>query len=343
VFETVTAVLSRPTTSVQDAADLVRNEWGIAGALTPLPSERDRNFAVAVDGRPRYVLKVSNTTEDPAFLDLQHRAMARLAATGVPCQAVVATVDGRELVGLGRDGRPPLARMLTWLPGVPLATVPAAARPPELLRDLGRVMGRTAAALAALDHPAAHRVFQWDVLRSDAVIGAHLGAVADASRRDSLARAASRFSDRIAPALPWLRRGIIHNDANDHNLLVDPAGARVTGLLDFGDMVHSPTVNEAAVACAYAMLESADALAVAALVTAGFEEACPLSEEERSVLPDLIVLRLGASVALSAHQARLDPADAYLTISERPAWDLLDRMLAIEPAEFARRLASPDP
>ena len=37
--------------------------------------------------------------------------------------------------------------------------------------------------------------------------------------------------------------------------LVDEAGARVAGLLDFGDMVHSVTAQEAAVACAYGMLD----------------------------------------------------------------------------------------
>ena len=36
--------------------------------------------------------------------------------------------------------------------------------------------------------------------------------------------------------------------------------------------------------------------------------------------------RLCTSVALSAYQSSLAPDDPYLTISERPAWALLDRL-----------------
>jgi hypothetical protein len=49
------------------------------------------------------------------------------------------------------------------------------------------------------------------------------------------------------------------------------------------------------------------------------------------VVIDLVALRLCTSVALSAHQSRLAPDDAYLTISERPAWELL-AVLAEAPA-----------
>jgi hypothetical protein len=36
-------------------------------------------------------------------------------------------------------------------------------------------------------------------------------------------------------------------------------------------------------------------------------------------------------VALSAHQSRLAPDDPYLTISEAPAWELLERLAAEVP------------
>jgi Ser/Thr protein kinase RdoA (MazF antagonist) len=171
VSDRVGAVLTRPRLELEQARAILDRQWAIDGALRALPSERDRNFAVSVDGVDRFVLKLSNATEDPAFLDLQHRAMARLVEAGVPGQVPVVTVDGREVVDVGRDGTPTLARLLTWLPGRPLATIAPADRSDELLRDLGRVMGRTATALASFDHPAAHRVFQWDAERGLDVIG----------------------------------------------------------------------------------------------------------------------------------------------------------------------------
>ena len=59
---------------------------------------------------------------------------------------------------------------------------------PALLADLGRTMGRVAAALVGLDHPAAHRPFQWDVGRATDVIAGGLPDVDDPDRRALLAR-----------------------------------------------------------------------------------------------------------------------------------------------------------
>ena len=87
--ELVGAVLTRPAIDAPAAAEALAAHWGIRGVLRPLPSERDRNFAVSVDGQDRFVLKIANAAEDPAFLDLQHRALERLAAAGVPCQRII--------------------------------------------------------------------------------------------------------------------------------------------------------------------------------------------------------------------------------------------------------------
>jgi Ser/Thr protein kinase RdoA (MazF antagonist) len=338
VSDRVSAVLTRPSVDPGEARTILDRHWAIDGELRPLPSERDRNFAVRVDGHERFVLKLSNATEDASFLDLQHRAMARLAEAGVPCQVPVVSIDGREMLDVGQDGSPTLARLLTWLPGRPLATIPPAERSDELLDDLGRVMGRVATALGSFDHSAAHREFQWSAERGLAVIAAHAPAVADPDRAALL----DRWVDRLAAldaALPDLRHGVIHNDANDHNVLVHDDGGSVAGLLDFGDSVHSIVVNELAVAAAYAALETADPLAVIAAVRAGFEETCPLRSDERAVLVELVALRLATSVALSAHQSRLDPDDAYLTVSEAPAWALLADLIAIDAATAAARVA----
>jgi hypothetical protein len=53
----------------------------------------------------------------------------------------------------------------------------------------------------------------------------------------------------------------------------------------------------------------------------------------------MVALRLATSVAMSAHQSQLDPDDAYLTISEGSAWELLEALIAIEPATAAARIA----
>ena len=320
----VGAVLTRPSFDVEDARALLERSWAVHGELRPLPSERDRNFAVRVAGRDTFVLKVSNLAEDPALLDIQHAAMAILAGAGVPCQQPVRSIDGATVLrwSPSASSGPPLARLLTWLPGRPLADVPPVTRTGALLEDLGATMGRCARALAGFDHPAAHREFQWEAERGLEVVAAHASAVADGQRAALLARWRERLAG-LAEVMPALRHGVIHNDANDHNVLVADDDGSISGLLDLGDAVHSITVNELAVAAAYAALDAPDPMAVIAAVRRGFERELPLTADEAPVVLDLVALRLCTSVALSAHQSRLAPDDAYLTISERPAWDLL--------------------
>src|SRR5690606_15870062 len=105
----------------------------------------------------------------------------------------------------------------------------------------------------------------------------------------------------------------------------------VVGLIDFGDLVHSYTVAEVAVAAAYAMLGKPDPLPAAAAVVAGYHGAFPLHEAEVDVLFALVAMRLCTSVVLSACRAKEAPGDAYLTISEAPAWALLERLAAVHP------------
>jgi Ser/Thr protein kinase RdoA (MazF antagonist) len=155
---------------------------------------------------------------------------------------------------------------------------------------------------------------------------AHAGAVVDEERATLLARWQRRLAP-MASHLRTLRHGVIHNDANDHNVLVADDGASISGLLDLGDAIWSVTVNELAVAAAYAALDAPDPSATIAGVRGGFEEALPLVDLEGALLAELVALRLATSVALSAHQSRLDPDDPYLTVSEAPAWALLERLI----------------
>lgn len=314
---------TRPDAGLAHAADLLARLWGIRGEVEDLPSERDRNVLVHPDGAdPPLVLKISNLVEDPAFLACQELAMVRLASAGVPVARTVPALDGRTLVDIGAPG-PPWARVLSYLPGRPLATVEAPSN--ALLAELGATMGRLATALLGFEHPAARRELQWDVLRARDVIAGALPEIDDPDRRARLRRVLALLDERLVPALPTLRTSVIHNDANDHNILVDDASERVVGLLDFGDMIHSVTAHEAAVATAYAMFHRAEPLSVVGPLVGAFDRACPMTGAELDALPELVVARIGASVAIAARQGRLDP-DPYLRVSEAPAWTTLERL-----------------
>jgi Ser/Thr protein kinase RdoA (MazF antagonist) len=317
-------VMSRPSLSAGEAKALAADRWGIRGGASPLPGERDQNFLIEAGGR-RYVLKVANAAEDRAVLDMQNRAMERVHAAGLPCSHPVQDRVGDEIA----EHRGYLVRRVGYLDGRPLAAIHP--RPGELLRDLGRTMGGVDRALEGFEHPSTGRELYWDVRHAERVIGERLNGIPRPGGRDLVRRALDRFASAVGPFPGELRTGVIHNDANDHNVLVDEQACRVTGLLDFGDMVRTIVVNEAAVACAYAMLGEAEPVASAREVVGGYQEVAPLDPHELATLFDLIRIRLATSVCVAAHQHTLRPDDPYLTVSEDQAWSLLERLDRFDP------------
>jgi 4-aminobutyrate aminotransferase-like enzyme/Ser/Thr protein kinase RdoA (MazF antagonist) len=326
----------RPRFSRDDAARLSRDLYGLEVSARALPSERDQNFQLVTRAGERYVLKIARGEERIEELELQNGALRWLEAAepALPVPRVRPSLSGASTPRVdGANGSSHLVRLLTYLPGVPLCRVKPHA--PGLLRSLGRFLGRVDAALEGFAHPAAAgRELPWDPAQSRAVIARHEPSIADAARRRVVARFVAQHEAIVAPLLPALRQGVIHNDANDHNLLVNGPREderRVVGLVDFGDMVRSWTVCELAVGVAYAMFGKPDPLAAAAHVVAGYHETRPLAEAEIEALFTLSCLRLCTSVCLSAHRRAAEPEDDYLTISEAPAWDTLLKLRDLHP------------
>jgi len=333
----------RPGFTGSEAEAFARELFGVSGSAAPLPSERDQNFFLVTESGDRYVLKIANGTEEEAVLQLQNRVMQHLCALSQgtpPCPRVRQDRSGNTIAPVaGKSGTKHLVRLLTYLPGRLMADLHHG---PDLLRSLGGFMGRLDTLLADFTHPAARREFHWDIRHASSLIARHLEHIAEPSQRALIEQHLIAFQAQDEPRLAKLRHSVIHNDANDHNLLVSMvvpdasggAGPRVTGIVDFGDMVYSVTAAELAIAAAYAILGKPDPVAAAAHVVAGYHGAFPLTEMEIGSLFGLICIRLCSSVALSAFQRKQEPRNAYLAISEGPAWKTLG-LLATVPAELA--------
>ena len=125
-----------------------------------------------------------------------------------------------------------------------------------MIRDLGRTVGRINQALAGYDHSAFHYTFDWDLAQAIDVVRRYRDLISDTQLRDSVNQIYRDFENIVVPRFDQLRKSVIHNDANDYNVLAE--GDNVTGLIDFGDMVYSYTICDLAIAMAYAALESDD-------------------------------------------------------------------------------------
>ncbi len=328
-----------PRLDAASARAIAREYFGVDADATPLPGERDQNVRLDVRARPgvasgTFVLKIAHPSEHRALLEAQNAAMSLVAPSGL-APRVVPTVGGDTIVEHVTPDGTYLVRLLTWITGRPLGTVRR--HPDRLLEDLGRCLGAVDHALAAFDHPAIRRDFQWDLAGGIGVVQAHAAAIRDADMRTTVEHTVSDVAAQVGPLLERLPRSAIHNDANDYNVIVagDPAsGLSVAGLIDFGDLVHSCTVADLAVAAAYVALDKSDPLHAVAAVVRGYAAVRPLTDDDLGALFGLIQLRLCLSVALAAHQQAQRPGDEYLQISQRAIERTLPLLRAI-PARFA--------
>ena len=324
-------VLSAPRIPLDEALDAARRLYGITGRGSVLPSERDQNVLVESDDR-RAVLKIANALESRALLEAQDAALAHVARRTALCPRVVAALDGREIAEIvTSSGDQYFVRMFTWVPGVPLGTVDAHTGP--LLDSLGAAVAELDRALDGFDHPAVHREFHWDLTRGLSICRELLASIGDAEMRTLVAGLLDRIERDDAAGFARLRRAVVHNDPNDYNVRVE--GEKVSGILDFGDIVHSYAIADLAIAVAYAVLGKNDPLAAAVAVVRGYQRIRPLQDDEVDALFGLVLLRLCTSVCIAARQQAQRPDEAYLGVSQGPIAETLPRLAALGPADVA--------
>ena len=304
---------NRDVISEAHAAELAASLFGVKGRAERLDGEYDENFHLVPEGgAPAWLLKVSHVGEEEAVIAAQHEAI-QCAGFGQP-RLASAEIDGVERH----------VRLLGWIPGTLLAHVTPQSAP--LLRSLGTTLATLDRALLQFDHPGAHRQMQWDLLEASALRDeTHF--IADERRRALVTGLLERVEGEVLPIAARLRRSVIHGDANDFNVVV--RDDRVAGLIDFGDMVHSATVTDLAIAAAYVMTGKHDPLGAAAHVVAGYDAELPLTDAERRVVYPLILARLAVSVVISAARRARAPDVTYYRVHEEPAWLVLEQLTEV--------------
>ena len=303
--------LPPPRLPAEALAALAATHWRVTGTLTPLTSERDLNHRLDTP-TSSFTLKLSNAAEPAGLTDFQTAALVHTASHAplLPPPRIVAATDGRGSVATP-DGA---LRLLTWLPGTPLAHLPRSA---ALATAIGKALGQLDDTLCAFHHPAAadHRLL-WDI-RNACDLAPLLPALPDALK-PRITAALAHFASHTGPALARLPRQVIHGDFNPHNLLADPADpTRLTGILDFGDLTLSHRICDLAVAASYLIDPAAPDRLLLPLVNA-YHQANALVENEIALLPDLVIARLVTTLVISAWRAQRYPQNAAYILRNAP-------------------------
>mmetsp|Transcript_1044 Transcript_1044/g.1730 ORF Transcript_1044/g.1730 Transcript_1044/m.1730 type:complete len:411 (+) Transcript_1044:72-1304(+) len=229
-------------------------------------------------------------------------------------------------------------RLFHWIHGTTMSRMKPNLR---LMTELGTGIGHVWQSLREFDHPSFHRTHLWD-LKQFSMSYPLLSYVEDPLVREHIQSVHSLYTETILPVSDQFKQSVIMGDCNDANVIVtdvanaaDAADCKVEGLIDFSDAVHTWSVNEIAIAMAYALLNAYGKEAehrhksIGALL-AGYTSVHPLSDVEIQSLPVLILTRLSISVMVGACAISKSPDDAYLKLHAVPGRDAIKFLCSVD-------------
>ena len=283
------STLIPPGLPLEVVAGFVERSHGIKGRWTRLEGERDQNFRIELGDGTSITLKVCHPEEGEAILACQAEALEHIAVTdsALPVPRLLRSREGEKIAWLVHEGRRYPVIALSWLEG----RVPGeAGLAPEALHHLAALLARLGLALRGFVNGApATRDLAWDLRNLPRLLphAATLDGEAQALAEDVIAR----HVRETAPALLRLRSQIIHGDVHPFNVLVGADG-RVSGIIDFGDMIHAPLIIDVANALGDFLEGAEDPVRTIVEMVRGYRSVTPLEEGEADHLLNLIEARL---------------------------------------------------
>ncbi len=318
-------------------SQILEDRYGIkTGELRHLPGEFKNSFVARDRDGASFVVKITDAVSTSGRTHMQADLLEHLAqyAPALPVPRVVRSRDDAQAESVTFGEHEALLMLLTWLPGDSMAeySVPR----PELLWEIGETAARFVEGLSDFDHPSATEIHEWHILDAPTRVRSLLHLIVDNAARSDVIDVLDWYDNVVLPRLDRLPVGIVHQDLNDFNILVqrgDDARLHVCGVIDVGDAILTVRVAEIAIACAYAMLRSDDPIAAACDVIAGYCSVLTLTDDEVACVLPLAAARLAlnATVWTTRQQAA---EDSYAESRMRFTWPLLSQLARID-LEFA--------
>ncbi len=325
-----------------EVAQKIAADYALVGQWESLVGERDQNFQLCAGNGQNYVVKISGRDEGPDITDFQVEALLYLeqGSPQIPVPRLVRTTSGQCLSQVrDAEGVPHAVRVVTYLDGIPYGDgdFPDANR----LQDIGGFMGGMVNALAGFEHKASRHFMPWSLSNGIAVSRSLWASAA----HDIKTLASPLLEGLRSEALPRLKAcpsQVIHNDGHPYNLLrADAQSQDVVGLIDFGDMVYAPIINELAVTATTFQRRGKEDLDIIENLLLGFHRAHPLSDTEVSLLWDAIILRLLITILLSDVKLELAAGQDPDIVEDRTeAYEMLVRFRDLDRTVTINQLRS---
>ena len=197
----------------------------------------------------------------------------------------------------------------------------------ELEISLGTLLGTLSKELQNLNNPSSFRKFEWDPSNIKWInneIGIFKG-----NQKKIILKNLNEHSFFVSKNLNCLRFSLTHGDVNNYNIVVNKN--KISGLLDYGDMIYAPTINDLAVSLSYALMNKKDIYTSLKNIICSYHKIFEIKSDEIYSLMSLVKARLTITVVMAAKQRKKFPDNKYLSISENDAWKLLYRLDLINP------------
>lgn len=317
-----------PNVSPGEALEIADRVYGLKGTLKLLNGERDANFLIR-SSCGAFVLKFINPAEDPGVISFQTQALLHIERHGahLPVPRVLPALSGEVEPKVLVSEQTLTLRTVSYLDGISQNLgKPSVA----LMRELGTSLAEINLALNDFQHPAAHRDLLWDVGHAER-IRPYLDNL-DVDQLPLVCALLDSYETSVKPRLAKLRAQVIHNDLNPHNVMLDcETASRVAAIIDFGDALHAPLINELGTALSYQFdADATDPLWQIKAFVAAYHAKIPLQREELAVLGELIAMRMAMVITIAQWRASLYPENrTYVLRNLRTTWRNLQCLTAL--------------
>ena len=206
----------------------------------------------------------------------------------------------------------------------------------KLFSNFGKILGQINKELLKLEDEAIEsRKIEWDIKNLN-WNRKYLEYIEDVETKKLVEYFLLQYNENVFSNDCNLRSSIIHNDANDWNILVNKDN--IIGVIDFGDMVKTYMINEVAIALSYILVEKENIITWIIKFLKPYNKSIKLKSIEIDLLYYLIPARLCTTILKSSFHEKEDPSDKYITISKKGATDLLKKWITINPILLQDRI-----
>ena len=287
--------------------------------LKKLNSERDINFIVSINRKVKYVIKISNPSEDKDFLQYQDNLIKHLKKNKYLNYCIPQIYHSKIKQYLDLKKRKCFIRILSYIDGKMLGDIKSNE---DIERSLGKFLGNTSIQLNSFLDNRAFRKFVWDpsnISWIETDINLFSG-----NKKNILLRVYKEYKEYIKKNLKNLRYSITHSDPNNYNIVVK--NNQIVGLLDYGDSIYAPTINDLAICLSYALMNKSNLYDSLRNIISEYHREFPINQDEINSLVSLSKSRLMITVVMAKKQKIKYPSNKYLSISENDAWKLLKKL-----------------